>query len=134
MAEQVGVIDTSLIRKEEKRKRYEDKERKERHSRRHKERDAYEDLGKKRIPECVLMERQSQRKKEIQKAKGKQKSRAEKYAREAAYAKYSKKHKSSKHGYGGGHYGKDKEDSFFTPRSAFGNGGQYRYKGGSAYN
>ena len=125
MADQVGVIDTSLIREEEKRKRREEKERKEKYRRR-KEKDAYEDLGRKAVPECVLMERESQRRKDIQRMRMKRKNKKEKYAREAAYAKYAKKHGHSK--YGGSYGSKDKDEEFFIPRTGFGNGGEYRYK------
>lgn len=130
MADQVGVIDTSLIKQEEKRKRREEKERREKHYR-HKERDAYEDLGRKGVPECVLMERESQRRKDMHKARIKRKSKEVKYSREAAYAKYAKKHKHSKRG--GGYASKDKDDAFLMSRTGFGNGGEYRYKSDNSF-
>lgn len=123
MADKVGVIDTSLI-KEEKHKRHGHKEK------RHREKDVYDDY-KKSLPECIVITRSVEKRKDIQKAKERARAKRAKY-RDAKYyeSKYGKhgKHRSKHESRGS--YGDDTDDYFHGPRSGFGNGGAYRFKAG----
>ncbi len=69
MADKVGVIDTSLI-KEEKHKRHGHKEK------RHREKDVYDDY-KKSLPECIVITRSVEKRKDIQKRMVSKKARAQ---------------------------------------------------------
>lgn len=118
MADKVGVIDTSLIKTHAEEKQ---KHRKKHKEKRHHEPGDYNDAYQKTTPLPILMAREAEKRKNIQKAK--MKARQKEYKHEH---RGSKKHHSRKYD---GAYGKDREEDYYGPKSAFSNGGSYRYKG-----
>nr|QBK92153.1 MAG: hypothetical protein LCPAC304_05000 [Pithovirus LCPAC304] len=130
MAAKIGVIDTSLIKEEGNHKRHD-------HKRKHHKKDVYDDY-KKSVPECILITRSVERRKDIQKAKERAKAKRSKYrdqkyydSKHGKHGKYGSKQEShgSKHE-SRGSYGDESEDYFRGSHSGFGNGGAYRYKTG----
>jgi len=123
MTDQIGIIDSSKI-KEKSQNRQEHK--KHRHKKQHRrDHDLYEEFGKKGVPEPVLLTREIERRKDIQKAKEKQRRKREKQRQLSKNpGKYGKRQ------YGGYDSSSD-DDINFKGLSGFANGGSYRYKQGS---
>jgi len=130
MANQVGVIDTALIKQKE-----DESKRKHQKSKRHHQKDEDYDPYKKPTPLPVLMARDAERRKNMQKAKLKAKQKTMK-AREAKYGpvKHSKHRRRRKEKYDTYEVDSSDDDDdiklFASPRSGFSNGGNYRIKNG----
>lgn len=121
MADQIGIIDSSKIKEKSQHKQEHKKHRHKKHRHGH-DHDLYEEFGKKGVPEPVLLTREIERRKDIQKAKEKQRRKKEKMRQQTRNpGKYGKK-------YYGGYDSSSDDDMNFKGISGFGKSGSYSYK------
>lgn len=118
MADNIGIIDSSRLKEishKQDHKKHRHKKYKETKERRHEyDQDVYERYSKKSIPEPVLLTRDIERRKDMQKAKEKQRRRREK-----------QKHGRDPRKYGRYDYDSSSDDGDFKGFGGFGNMGSY---------